>query len=254
MSHQQVQVFGPKRHAFMCVAGVLNEGEKFRAQLARMQPLAAVADVMVADGGSTDGATDPELLRASGVRTLLVLEGGKGLSDQYRAAFAYCLEQGYDGVIMVDGNGKDGVEAVMTFMARLREGYDFVQGSRFLRGGYHANTPLDRLIAIRCIFTPIMRIASGFRYTDAINGFKAVSARLLRDERMGALRDVFEGYTLQYYLNLRAPKLGFRVCEVPVRRIYPTSGPVPSKIGGLKGRARILWQLAKVLCGVYHPR
>jgi hypothetical protein len=40
-------------------------------------------------------------------------------------------------------------------------------------------------------------------------------------------------FNLQFYLNYRAPKLGFRTIEVPARRVYPDDGTIPTKIQGL---------------------
>lgn len=249
----RAHVFAPKQACYCVVVGVLNEGERFREQIARMQEFRAHADILIADGGSTDGSASPEFL-AGKVRALLVSEeNAGGLSAQYCVAFAFALAEGYAGVIMVDGNGKDGMDAIPRFAAALDEGYALVQGSRFLPGGLHRNTPPDRLLAIRCVFSPLMRLSSGFPYTDAINGFKAVSRALLEDPRVQPLRPVFRGYRLQYYLNYRAPRLRMRVTEIPVSRVYPAKGRTPTKITGLRGRVRILWQLAVTLAGGYNP-
>lgn len=249
----RAHVFTPKQARYCVAVGVLNEGERFREQIARMQEFRAHADILIADGGSTDGGASPEFL-AGKARALLVMEeSGGGLSAQYRAAIAFALSEGYAGVILVDGNGKDGMEAIPRFAAALDEGYALAQGSRFLPGGLHRNTPLDRLLAIRCVFSPLMRLCSGFPYTDAINGFKAVSRALLEDPRVQPLRPGFRGYRLQYYLNYRAPRLGMRVSEIPVSRVYPAKGRTPTKISGLRGRLDILLQLAVTLAGGYNP-
>lgn len=230
---------------------MLNEGEKFRAQIERMQPYRDVADIIIADGASTDGASTPEALKDK-VSALLVI-ASSGLSIQYRTAFQYALEGGYAGIITVDGNGKDGVDAIPQFIEKLKEGVDFVQGSRFLPGGKHENTPLIRQFGIRFIFNPLMWLFSGFFYTDGMNGFKAFSARLLQDVRVAALRDIFTGYSLQYYLCYRAPRLGFKVVEIPVARVYPR-GDVPTKIKGMGAYLKILHELALTLLGCYNPR
>ena len=65
----------------VCVA-VLDEGERIQRQLERMRPLADLADVVVADGGSTDGSLRLPALRPLGVRALLTKLGPGGLSAQ----------------------------------------------------------------------------------------------------------------------------------------------------------------------------
>ncbi len=54
------------------VIPVINEGQRIRDQLKRLQELELGIDVVVADGGSTDGSNGPDLLRGLGVRALLV--------------------------------------------------------------------------------------------------------------------------------------------------------------------------------------
>ena len=67
------------------------------------------------------------------------------------------------------------------------------------------------------------------------------------------LRDIFVKYELLAYLSVRAPKLGLRVCEIPVTRAYPRKAAVPTKISPLKGNAELLVVLIKNLFGKYNP-
>ena len=236
----------------MCVFAI-NEGALLVEQLERMAPLADHADIVVADGGSSDGSTRPALLKRLGAGALLVKRGGPGLGAQMRMAFAWALRRGYEGVIVVDGNGKDGVEAVPAFIAKLKKGFDHVQGSRFLRGGSHENTPLMRLIGVRLVHAPLMWLASEFPYTDTTNGFRAYSAKFLMSPKIAVFRDDFQGYELHYYLALRAPLLGFRCVEVPVSRRYPKYGEVPTKITMVMGNLGVLFTLLMTLFGRYDP-
>lgn len=246
--------FAPKRHEACVLVCVLDEGERITRQLERMQPYCEEADIIIIDGGSTDGATAPEALTGR-VRSLLVkTDAQRGLSVQLRVGLAYALEQGYAQIVSIDGNGKDGVEAIPVFIDALRTGYDFVQGSRFRKGGGHANTPLDRLLGIRLVFSPIMSLGARYWYTDAMNGFKGVRGDVLRDKRVQPLRDVFQCYNLQYYLNYRLPRIGARVREIPVRRDYPDNGEVPSKIKGVGKRFDIMKELLCTVIGSYNPR
>ena len=245
--------FHQKTSSYALIIGVYDEGEPFTRQLESLQPYRKLVDIIIADGNSTDGATAPEALQSQS-RALLINEDAKrGLSVQYRSALHYALAQGYQCVIMMDGNGKDGVSAITDFVRKLEEGYDFVQGSRFLPGGFHQHTPLDRVLGIRFVFNPIMHIASGFRYTDAMNGFKACSRSFLSDPRVQPFRDVFVRYNLQYYLNYIAPKLGVRMTEIPVSRSYRNDHTPQSKIIGLRSRFKILLELFGTVTGRYDP-
>lgn len=246
--------FAPKAADYCVCVFVLNEGGKLPKQLAAMRPVCrGVADVVVADGGSTDGGTDPAALRSLGVNTLLTKTGPGKLGAQMRMAFAWALARGYKGVVVVDGNGKDGVDAIPAFVRQLDAGYDHVQGSRFLPGGVSENLPLSRWLGVKLLHAPLVSLAARFRYTDSTNGFRGYSRRLLADPRVAVFRDVFPGYELHYYLAIRAARLGFRVCELPVARRYPAQGPTPTKITPVRGNLRVLRCLFAACLGRYDP-
>ena len=237
--------FRPRRSRHCICVFVLNEGERIRGQLRRMAPLAERFDVVVADGGSSDGALEPALLVESAVRALLVKRGPGRLSAQMRMAFAYALDEGYEGIVVIDGNGKDDVEAIPEFVRLLDEGYDHVQGSRFIPGGCQRNTPLARLAAIRLLHAPLVSLAARRRYTDTTNGFRAYSGRLLADARIDVFRDVFSSYEIHPYLAIESARAGFRSIETPVTRCYPSSGKTPTKISPIRGNTRFLVILFK---------
>lgn len=232
---------------------VINEGERVRAQLRRMQPLAEQVDVVIGDGGSTDGSLDEAYLRECGVRALLTKTGPGKLSAQMRMALSWCLLQGYEGIVVVDGNGKDGIEAIPDFVQLLENGFDHIQGSRYIPGGKAVNTPAMRHWGVQLLHAPLISIAAGQRYTDTTNGFRAYSRNLLLDERVQPFRDVFSTYELHYYLAIRAARLGFRVVETPVSRAYPAHGAVPTKISGWRGYTSILKLLAAACLGRFNP-
>jgi dolichol-phosphate mannosyltransferase len=245
------------REARYCIGiPVLNENGRFTAQIKRMHALGlnGLADIVIADGNSTDGSTDPSFLSAHGIRALLIKLGPGRLSAQIRMVLAYALKEGYDGIVLVDGNNKDGVEAIPDFLKALENGWDYVQGSRYIPGGYEENTPLSRKVGVKLIHAPVLSIAAGVRYTDTTNGFRGLSRRFLLDPRLQPFRDVFSTYNLHYYLALMAPRLGYQVKELPVTRRYPATGELPSKIKGWKANLHILELLFKTVLGCYRPR
>lgn len=245
--------FRERRTRYCCAVFVLNENGRLHAQLERMRPFAGDVDIVVADGGSTDGSVDPAQLAPRGVRALLVKTGPGRLSAQMRMAMAWAMDEGYEGLLVIDGNNKDDPAAIQRFTAGLDAGFDHLQGSRFIPGGRAANTPASRWLGIRLLHAPLISIAAGFHYTDTTNGFRAYSRRLLLDPRVAPFREVFSRYELHYYLAIRAARLGFRVAEVPVTREYPASGAVPTKISPVHGSLVILQTLMRACLHRYDP-
>jgi len=244
-----------KKHADYCICVfIINEGEKFLKQIDRMQAYSDDIDIIIADGGSTDGSTEANNLQQKGVNTLLVKTSNGKLGTQMRMAFAWALRRGYKGIITIDGNNKDSVESTPDFIKKLDQGYDHIQGSRFIPGGHHENTPFSRLIGVKLLHAPVISLSSGFKYTDTTNGFRAYSARLLSDPRLAIFRDVFSSYELHYYLAIKAAKLGFKCIEIPVSRTYPKSGKTPTKISPIRGNLTVISKLFSVATGSYDPK
>lgn len=246
-------VYGPRGHRYCVAVFVINEGERVRAQLRGMAGLADQIDIVVADGGSSDGSLALDSLGEFRLRALLVKRGPGKLSAQMRMAIAFALEEGYDGLVVIDGNGKDGYAAIPEFIRLLEAGFDHIQGSRYIPGGEAVNTPLSRTLGVRLVHAPLISLSAGTRYTDTTNGFRAYSRRLLTDERVKPLRDVFAAYELHYYLAIRAARLGFRVVETPVSRRYPRTGKIPTKISPIRGNVAILRTLAAAALGRFNP-
>lgn len=244
----------PREKAYCLCIFVINEGQKFLKLLERLLPYSDEVDVIVADGGSTDGSTNLDVLRERNVRTLLVKTGPGKLSAQMRVAFAYALDDGYHGILAMDGNNKDDPAAVPSFVRGLREGFDHIQGSRFIKGGHALRTPLVRLVGIKLLHAPLISAAAGFRYTDTTNGFRAYSRRLLLDDRVAPFRSIFATYELHWYLAIRAARLGFSVTEMPVTREYPDSGPTPTKIRFPGGHLNMLRKLLEVCFHRFDPQ
>jgi len=246
-------ILAPKQHKYCVAVFVINEGERVRKQLREMSALADRIDIIVADGGSTDGSLALETLGEFRLRAVLIKRGPGKLSAQMRMAISFAMAERYEAIVVIDGNGKDDHSAIPKFIELLDAGYDHIQGSRYVPGGKGINTPLSRTIGVKILHAPLISLAAGTRYTDTTNGFRAYSRRLLTDPRVQPLRDIFTAYELHYYLAIRAARLGFRVIETPVTRSYPTTGKTPTKISPIKGNLLILRTLASAALGKFNP-
>ncbi len=242
-----------KQHRWCVVIPVINEGERIKSLLSRMAAfkIDAIADIIVVDGGSKDGSLELKFLEQLGVRGLLVKTGPGKLSAQLRSAYAFALDQGYEGIVTIDGNDKDDPAAIPLFIDALQDGVHFVQASRFIAGGIAENTPAVRDFAIRFIHAPMLSLFSGFRWTDTTQGFRAYSRRMLLDSNIAPFRDVFMTYELLAYLSYRVPKLGYRCVELPTVRRYP-KGEIPTKISAFRGNLSVLAVLFRACFGFYN--
>lgn len=250
----EIPLWDGRQRRYCVVIPVINEGRRIQNLLSRMGTvsIASVADIIIVDGGSTDGSLALNSLKQAGVRGLLVKTAPGKLSAQLRCAYAFALDEGYEGIVTIDGNDKDDPDAIPRFIEALEQGIDFVQASRFITGGVAENTPMSRDLAIRFIHAPMLSAASGFKWTDTTQGFRAYSRAMMLDSRVAPFRDVFSAYELLAYLSYRAPKLGYRCVELPTVRRYP-KGEVPTKISSVKGNFSVLEVLFRTCFGAYNP-
>ncbi len=248
--------YAGKSKDYVVLIPIINEGERIQKELrrAKKSKISEYADIVICDGGSTDGCTDSKKLQSLDVNTLLIKQDIGKQGAQLRMGFWWAMQRGYKGIITIDGNNKDSIENVPKFIEKLNYGYDFVQGSRFIKGGKAINTPFVRLISVKFIHAPIISITARHHFTDTTNAYRAYSMRYLTDKRVQPLRDIFMTYELLAYLSVRATQLGMKACEVPVTRAYPARGKTPTKISFFKGNSELMKILIKNLFGAYKPK
>jgi dolichol-phosphate mannosyltransferase len=251
----EIRQFRDKKNKYALCVFVINEGKKIQKQIKKMGQYSDRVDIIIADGGSTDGSLDDKYVKKNKVRAIIIKKGPGKLSAQMRMAFAWCLQEDYEGVIVVDGNGKDDITAIPSFIELLEKKYDHIQGSRYIPGGHAVNTPFSRHMALKLLHAPLISIASGNKQTDTTNGFRAYSSRLLSDNTINIFRDIFQTYELHYYLAIESSRNSkFTTIETPVTRTYPKKGKTPTKISPIKGNLHVLGVLLKAVAGKYRPR
>lgn len=246
--------FTLKQRDYCVLIPIINEGDRIIHELerAKIAKISQYADIIICDGGSTDGCTEENRLKQLEVNTLLVKQDVGKQGAQLRMGISWALNRGYKGFITIDGNDKDSIEDVPSFIFKLQEGYDLIQGSRFVRGGHAENTPLSRLLAVRLIHAPIISLTAGHWYTDTTNAYRAYSRKYLEHPNIQPLRDIFVGYELLAYLSVRADQLGLKGCEIPVSRIYPKGEKTPTKISKWSGNLELIKILFSNLFSKYN--
>lgn len=247
--------YGPKQTKYCILIPIINEGIRIHKELyrAKRAGIGKLADIIICDGGSSDGCTEESVLRKLQVNTLLVKQGAGKQGAQLRMGFWWALKRGYHGIITIDGNNKDSIEDIPSFIQKLEEGYDFVQGSRFRKGGHAVRTPLIRYVSVRLLHAPVISITAGQWFTDTTNAYRAYSVKYLEHPNVQPLRDIFMTYELLAYLSVRATQLGLKACEIPVSRVYPKGEKTPTKISPLKGNWNLFRILFLNLLGSYRP-
>lgn len=210
-----------------------NEFQKIGSLLDRVESFGNI-EILVVDDASTDGTT--ELLRERGIPTIRN-ECRRGAGAGIRRAIHYFLEHDYEVLVLMAGNDKDRPSEIHRLIDPIVRGEaDLVQGSRYLPGGLAGNMPLYRQVASRYVHPVLFLLSSGRWMTDTTNGFRAIKRSVLEDPSIHLGQAWLDHYELEPYLLFKAVRLGYRVIEVPVSKIYP-----PKRLGYTKMRPITGW-------------
>jgi dolichol-phosphate mannosyltransferase len=193
-----------------------------------------VDEILVVDDCSTDKT--PELIRAHGAK-IISHSTRSGVGSAIRTAITYARVNGFDVIVILAGNDKDRPQEIPRLLQPIiEERYDFVQGSRYLPGGDFGNMPLYRRGATQFVHPWLFSLLTRRRITDSTNGFRAFRTSLFDDPQIDINQDWLNAYELEPYLFYKAIRLGYKVKEVPVTKIYP-----PHELGYTKMKPITGW-------------
>jgi dolichol-phosphate mannosyltransferase len=216
---------------------VYNEESHVGQILDRFEPVLKdklVDALLVVDDCSSDKT--PEILAQRKVN-IIRHSTRQGVGVTIRTAINHAKENHFDVLAIQAGNDKDRPhEMARLLQPIIEEGCDFVQGSRYLPGGDFGNMPLYRRIATQFVHPLLFSLVTFRRITDSTNGFRAFKLSLLDDPRIQLDQPWLRAYELEPYLFFKAIRLGYKVKEVPVTKIYP-----PHQLGYTKMKPITGW-------------
>ena len=164
-------------------------------------------EVIVADNGSTDGS--PEIARTHGARVVNVTARGYGNALMGGIAAARGRY-----VIMGDADASYDFAEIPQFVAKLREGYELVQGCRLPSGGGRvepgAMPPLHRWLG-NPVFSRLARLWFRAPINDIHCGLRAFSKTLYErlDHRCTGMEFASE-------MIIKSALHGVRIAEIPI--------------------------------------
>lgn len=191
-----IPVYNEERH----LEGVLREVRRYSPR------------ILVVNDGSTDGTADL-LARQEGVQ-VITHPVNRGYGAALISAFACARRQPIDVLVTMDCDGQHEPSRIPVLLEAIHDA-DIVSGSRYLRD-FHQDTqaPRDRR-RINGEVTAELRQRFGLELTDAFCGFKAY-----RREALERLHITETGWGMPLQLWVQAARLGLRVKEVAVPRLY----------------------------------
>ena len=189
---------------------VYNEARHVREVLAEVRRYSP--NILVVNDGSTDGTADL-LDREPGLHRI-DHAANRGYGAALISAFDFARERDFDVLVTMDCDGQHEPERIPVLLEAIHDS-DIVSGSRYYRD-FRQDTPAptDRRF-INATITREINDRYGLHLTDAFCGFKAY-----RREALRKLQITERGWGMPLQLWVQAARLGLRVKEIGVPRLY----------------------------------
>lgn len=214
---------------------VYNEEGKIGRLLAKV-PRDLFDLVIVINDGSTDG-TAAEIEDATQKHQLplhlISLEKNAGLGVAFKHAFRFLKQKttqdnkhdtkqpSYDIGIIMGGDDQDNPLEAYQFAEKIvDQGYEIVQGSRYL--GKTKEIPLFRLLTTN-MYSLFFSLVARKKISDASTGYKAFKIELL--SKIDLEQPWLDAkYGIEQYFLMQCVKSGCRFTEIPVKKYFPKEG------------------------------
>jgi len=186
-----------------------------------------VDEVVLVDGLSTDATQ----LLARRIRpdAVVVHQFQRGKGAALRAGFAAASG---DIVVMIDADGSTDPREMGSFVEALRDGADFVKGSRYVEGGGSVDFTRLRSAGNRAL-VGLANVLYGSRFTDLCYGYCAFWRH-----HLDALALTTDGFEIETELVLAALRARLEIREVPSHELERRAGV--SNLNALTDGTRVL--------------
>lgn len=190
----------------LLIIPAFNEGKNLPNLVTNINKEACDYDTLIVNDYSTDNTG--EIAKDLGVN-VINLPCNLGIGGAVQTGYKYAYENGYDYAIQVDGDGQHDPMYLELLHKKIKEGYNFVIGSRFIEKKGFQST-FTRRVGIQ-FFYHLIKILSREKITDATSGFRIADRSVIKLFSQYYPSDYPEPETIMLLI-----KNNFKIAEIPV--------------------------------------
>ena len=193
-----------------------NEKENVETLVTQLLALPVALRVIVVDDHSPDGTgeiADRLALENSGRVDVIHRAGKLGLGTAYIAGFKQALAGGADLICTMDADFSHNPRYIPGMVDKIRQGYDLVIGSRYVRGGGASGCTFDRQL-LSWGANAFARTVLSLHAHDTTAGFRCYRRAVLEGLNLDEIKA--SGYSFLIEMLHRVQRQGWRVGEVPI--------------------------------------
>ena len=227
------------------IVPVLNEQDNILNLLSKIKIVLNENDeIIVVDDGSTDQTYDQiKNFPCTVIRHERNLGKGKSLIDGINSAKG-------DIIVFIDGDGQDDPSELPKLLRGIKNGFDFVIGSRFVPDDTKNNVVKKRydskaLSPVNFIgnkaLTFLINTLFSLNIYDSQSGFKC-----FKSDKLRSLNLISERYEIETEMIIKSKKNKLKILEIPVYR-YERENGVSNLFDIPFGRMKFMFRVLKVI-------
>ncbi len=173
-------------------------------------------DILVIDDNSYDGTLE-KLCRWTKTKDNIFLikrERKLGLGTAYITGFKWGLKRNYKYFFEMDADLSHDPSKIPEFIEKIKEGYDLVIGSRYLKGINIVGWDIKRLLLSKFANWYALTILNIKNLTDITSGYRVYTRECLESIDLNRVKS--NGYAFQIEMAYKVIKKGLKVGEIPI--------------------------------------
>lgn len=197
-------------------------------------PKKLIHEIIVVDGHSTDGTEKEAKTGIRRGRDKFILQKKKGFGNALKQAFK---EASGDVIIIMNGDGSHNPNDIKKLIDKIKQGYEYVIASRYIKGGRSDDDTFIRFIGNRTL-TFLTNLLHGSHVTDSLHFYTAINRESLKKAYPTS-----PGFEFCIEILIRAHRAGLKFAEIPVVERARYAGE--SKVNIFSAGARIFWMILR---------